>query len=128
MVQLWIVMTLVIAFAKMDLMVVNVISVKKDSQATNVMNANLISLVTTVINASSIISTTHCVKVCLNKSYFQKKILYPYLDPCDYYNDWIGDGECDDATNNAECGYDGGDCCGDDVETDFCNECICHQT
>ena len=45
-------MTLVIAFAKMDLMAVNVISVKKDSQATNAMNANLISLVTTVINAS----------------------------------------------------------------------------
>ena len=40
MVQLWIVTTLVIAFAKMDLMAVNVIGVKKDSQATNVMNAN----------------------------------------------------------------------------------------
>ena len=49
-------------------------------------------------------------------------------DPCINLNVWIGDGECDDATNNAECGYDGGDCCGDDVKTDYCNECICYQT
>ena len=41
MVQLWIVMTLVIAFAKTDLVAVNVISVKMDSQVTNAMNANL---------------------------------------------------------------------------------------
>ena len=49
-------------------------------------------------------------------------------DLCDGNKDWIGDGYCDDATNNAECGYDGGDCCGDDVNTEYCNECICHQT
>ncbi|CAM9701777.1 unnamed protein product, partial [Ectocarpus sp. 13 AM-2016] len=24
---------------------------------------------------------------------------------------FIGDGYCDEETNNAECGYDGGDCC-----------------
>ena len=28
---------------------------------------------------------------------------------------WIGDGFCDDDTNNAACEYDGGDCCGDSV-------------
>ena len=28
---------------------------------------------------------------------------------------WIGDDMCDDATNNAACEYDGGDCCGDSV-------------
>ena len=49
-------------------------------------------------------------------------------NPCDNYNAWIGDDYCDDVTNNAECGYDGGDCCGDDVKTDYCNECICYQT
>ena len=26
------------------------------------------------------------------------------------YPDWIGDGECDDETNNALCNFDGGDC------------------
>ena len=51
-------------------------------------------------------------------------------DQCDYYNDlgYVGDGLCDDGANSAECGYDGGDCCGDDVKTDYCNECICHPT
>ena len=48
--------------------------------------------------------------------------------PCDFNKVLIGDGYCDDGANNAECGYDGGDCCGDDVNTDWCNECICHQT
>ena len=69
-VQLRTVMKMAIVFANTDLMAKNVIGVKKDSQATIAMNANLISLVTTVINASSIISTIHCVKVCLNESYF----------------------------------------------------------
>ena len=49
-------------------------------------------------------------------------------DPCVIYQIWIGDGWCDDVTNTAECGYDGGDCCGDEVDTDYCNECICHPT
>ena len=60
----WIVMTMEIAFANTDLMVVNVISVKRDSQAANVTNANRKSLVTIVINANQAISITHCVKVC----------------------------------------------------------------
>ena len=28
-------------------------------------------------------------------------------------SDWIGDGFCDDETNNPECDYDGDDCCGE---------------
>ena len=53
------------------------------------------------------------------------------MDPteqCDFYNYYIGDGYCDDVTNLPECNHDGGDCCGDDVKTDYCNECICYQT
>ena len=38
---------------------------------------------------------------------------------------WIGDGYCDDITNNPECSYDGGDCCGPAVDTQFCSECQC---
>jgi len=38
---------------------------------------------------------------------------------------WFGDNICDDENNNSECGYDGGDCCGNDVNTDFCSECEC---
>ena len=63
--QLWIVMTMAIAFANMDFMVVSVISVKKDSRAANVINANRTSLVTSVTYANQIISIIHCVKVCL---------------------------------------------------------------
>jgi hypothetical protein len=36
-----------------------------------------------------------------------------------------GDGDCDDQNNTEECGYDGGDCCGDNVKTKYCTECQC---
>merc|ERR1711997_706547 len=32
---------------------------------------------------------------------------------------WFGDSYCDDENNNAACGFDGGDCCGDDVNTTY---------
>merc|ERR1712179_833416 len=38
---------------------------------------------------------------------------------------WFGDNYCDDENNNSECGYDGGDCCGDNVNTTYCSECLC---
>merc|ERR1711976_183948 len=38
---------------------------------------------------------------------------------------WFGDNYCDDENNNSECGYDGGDCCGDKVNTMYCSECKC---
>ena len=38
---------------------------------------------------------------------------------------WIGDDYCDDINNNFECNFDGGDCCGANVNTDYCNECLC---
>ena len=34
----------------------------------------------------------------------------------------IGDGFCNDETNNADCNYDGGDCCVKPKGTDFVNE------
>ena len=37
----------------------------------------------------------------------------------------VGDGVCNDETNNAVCNYDGGDCCFN-VPTDSCSECICY--
>ena len=39
---------------------------------------------------------------------------------------WIGDGFCDDETNNAGCHFDGGDCCGTNANTQWCDECICY--
>ena len=38
---------------------------------------------------------------------------------------WVGDGYCDDETNNEDCEYDGGDCCGNCVNAKFCIECVC---
>merc|ERR1711981_132703 len=38
---------------------------------------------------------------------------------------WFGDSYCDDENNNADCGFDGGDCCGDNVNTTYCSACDC---
>ncbi len=38
---------------------------------------------------------------------------------------WKGDGQCDDENNTAGCDYDGGDCCGDSVDTTYCSVCAC---
>ena len=32
---------------------------------------------------------------------------------------------CDDVNNNEACSFDGGDCCGPNVNTDWCTECLC---
>ena len=37
----------------------------------------------------------------------------------------MGNGYCNDQTNTAECNYDGGDCCGSNVNTQSCDNCIC---
>ena len=37
----------------------------------------------------------------------------------------IGDGFCNDETNNAECLYDHGDCCLSKTDTSYCSECTC---
>ena len=39
----------------------------------------------------------------------------------------VGDGFCNDETNNADCNYDGGDCCGYDVNTARCSDCKCYH-
>ena len=38
----------------------------------------------------------------------------------------IGNGYCNDDTNNESCSYDGGDCCGPNVDTQYCTDCICY--
>ena len=37
----------------------------------------------------------------------------------------IGNGYCNDETNNQDCGFDGGDCCGSCVMTNLCTNCSC---
>ena len=41
------------------------------------------------------------------------------------YPSWHADGWCDDVNNNEACFFDGGDCCGSNVNTDYCSECLC---
>ena len=36
-----------------------------------------------------------------------------------------GDGYCDDPNNNCGCDWDGGDCCGPNVRTTYCDVCAC---
>ena len=40
----------------------------------------------------------------------------------------IGNGFCNDETNNVACMFDGLDCCGLDsvLRTDYCVDCVCH--
>ena len=38
------------------------------------------------------------------------------FDVCGY----IGDNYCDDGANNLDCNFDGGDCCGPNVNTAYC--------
>ena len=50
-----------------------------------------------------------------------------YKETCDagVTNDYVGDGYCDDGTNIQACNYDGGDCCGSCVNTEYCSNCDC---
>ncbi len=45
----------------------------------------------------------------------------------DWCPDSMADGFCDDETNIADCLYDGGDCCGPDIDLTFCQECVCYE-
>ena len=38
----------------------------------------------------------------------------------------IGNYYCQDFLNNPNCNFDGGDCCGANVNTDLCHECFCY--
>merc|ERR1711997_256971 len=38
---------------------------------------------------------------------------------------WKGDGFCDDINNVASCAFDGGDCCGSNVDRTYCSVCAC---
>ena len=45
---------------------------------------------------------------------------------CDYA-ELVGNGHCNDEANDADCVYDGGDCCGPCANTDQCSDCVCHD-
>ena len=49
------------------------------------------------------------------------------LTDCPGPLEWIGNDVCNDEVNNAECNFDGGDCCGACINTDNCSQCLCHE-
>ena len=53
---------------------------------------------------------------------FSKIVSTTTLKKCDRQ----GDGYCDDRENNAYCDFDGGDCCLNPVNNQFCSECWCY--
>ena len=38
----------------------------------------------------------------------------------------VGNGFCNDEVNTADCNYDGGDCCGYDINPEYCSQCLCY--
>ena len=48
-----------------------------------------------------------------------------FIGNCGGNTGWIGDNYCDDINNNPECNYDSGDCCGPNVNTQWCQVCLC---
>ena len=56
----------------------------------------------------------------------QTRLIAVFFSEC-ALPEFYGDEFCDDLNNNAECNFDGGDCCGTDVNKLFCNECQCLQ-
>ena len=48
------------------------------------------------------------------------------FDELNITNPLVGDGYCNDETNNPNCNFDGGDCCGPCLNKEFCSECLCH--
>ena len=65
-----------------------------------------------------------------NKIIFRIKIYYICFKTTGCGSDvpnYIGDGYCDDENNNEGCTFDGGDCCLDVVNADYCTECLCYE-
>ena len=51
---------------------------------------------------------------------------HPNYSPPGCYGFEIRDGNCDDECNTYDYYYDGSDCCLDYIQSDYCDECICH--
>ena len=66
---------------------------------------------------------TYCTEcLCLDPNYTAPT--GPDDEGC-YELSWKTDGYCDDENNNSGCEWDGGDCCGTDVDKTWCTVCAC---
>ena len=56
----------------------------------------------------------------------KETIFYLFFQGCEISGE-VANGYCQDHVNNAECNYDGGDCCGPNVNKNYCADCICYS-
>ena len=95
----------------------------------NMMVVTVVEKMLIHLTAQNAFAMIHCAFILL-----QVKIIY-YINCiclCFFYieceiPDWVGDDYCDDENNNELCSYDGGDCCGENVNTFYCIECLCND-
>ena len=68
-----------------------------------------------------------CCGSCIVKNHcLECTCLQSDVDEYNVTNPLVGDGYCNDETNNPNCNFDGGDCCGPCLNKEFCSECLCH--
>ena len=53
-------------------------------------------------------------------------IYFCFVSITDCADSGAGDGFCDDEYNHIDCNFDGGDCCGSNVDASLCYICLCH--
>ena len=97
------------------------------------------SNVTTIVPITSFSPWTFSTSTGLGKYYYYYLTLYwdmcasyylinninYILGNCQGVIQYLGDGYCDDANNVEDCNYDYGDCCLENVITDYCTICEC---
>ena len=67
-----------------------------------------------------------CCGSCINRNYCSNcECVVGKNDAEPENNPLVGNGYCQDEINNENCNYDGGDCCGECVITDYCKDCQC---
>ena len=59
----------------------------------------------------------------------QREIYTGYAKNCSFLDESVSDEFCDDANNNEQCNFDGGDCCNNPHVggCNFCHECSCKE-
>ena len=67
-----------------------------------------------------------CGQCIVRDQCLQCTCLQSEVDEHNITNVLVGDGYCNDETNNPDCSFDGGDCCGLCINNEFCFECQCH--
>ena len=73
------------------------------------------------------VDTTYCTNcACLDPQSNFNTTSTPPTEICGSPQ-WQGDNFCDDQNNNEGCGWDGKDCCGDNVDMTYCSICECRD-